>query len=189
MSVHRIAARYAKSLIELADEQNKLEAITEDIKSFKSALGTNRDLYLLLKSPIVNGDKKKQIFKALFEGKYDELTLAFLNILATKGREEYMPEIADEFILQYKHIKHISTVTLTTASQLDEKTLESLRKKLEESKATDEHVEIINAVDPDLIGGFVVEFEDKIYDASVASKLEELKRTFKNNLYVSKVRQ
>lgn len=189
MSVHRIAARYAKSLIELAQEQNKLEVITEDIMSFNRALGTNRDLYLLLKSPIVNRDKKKQIFKALFEGKYDELTLAFLNILATKGREEYMPEIADEFILQYKRIKHISTVKLTTASQLDEPTLESIRKKLEEGKATDEHVEIINTVDPDLIGGFIVEFEDKIYDASVVSKLEELKRTFKNNLYVSQVSQ
>jgi F-type H+-transporting ATPase subunit delta len=189
MSVHRIAVRYAKSLVELAQEQNKLETIMKDIKSFKNALGTNRDLFLLLKSPIVNANKKKQIFKALFEGKYDEMTVAFLNILATKGREVYMPEIADEFILQYKHIKHISTVTLTTASQLDEATLEAIRKKLEESDATDQQVELVNVVDSDLIGGFVVEFEDKIYDASVVRKLEELKRTFKGNLYVSQISQ
>jgi F-type H+-transporting ATPase subunit delta len=123
MSVHRIASRYAKSLLDLAVEQNKLEVITEDISSFQAAL-KNRDLYLLLKSPIVSVDKKKQIFKALFEDKYDELTLAFINILTTKGREQYMPEIASEYIHQYKHLKHISEVKLTTASAIDEKTLE-----------------------------------------------------------------
>ena len=186
MSVHRIASRYAKSLIELADEQNKLEDITEDIKSFQRALA-NRDLYLLLKSPIVSVDKKKQVFKALFEGKFNEMTLAFLNILTTKGREAYMPEIADEYLDQYKKIKHISTVKLTTAEALTADAVEAIRKKLEESKVTDEHVEIETAVDPELIGGFVIELDDKIYDASVANKLEELKRDFRNNLYVSKV--
>jgi F-type H+-transporting ATPase subunit delta len=188
MSVHRIASRYAKSLIELAEEQNKLEKITEDIQSFQEAL-KNRELFLLLKSPIVNSDKKKQIFKALFEGKYDELTLAFMNILANKGREAYMPEIADEYIDQYKRIKHISTVKLTTATELDDATVENIRKQLEASEVTDEHVEIIQQVDPALIGGFIVEMDDKIYDASVANKLDDLKRDFKNNLYVSKIRQ
>jgi len=188
MSVHRIASRYAKSLIELAEEQNKLEQITEDIEAFQKAL-ENRDFYLLLKSPIVNTDKKKQIFKAIFGGKLDELTMGFINILATKGREAYIPEITDEYMDQYKRIKHISTVKLTTATELDEATVEAIRKQLEESKVTDENVEMVTSVDPELIGGFIIEMEDKIYDASVANKLEDLKRDFKGNLYVSKIVQ
>lgn len=188
MSVHRIASRYAKSLIELAEEQNKLEVITQDIEAFQKAMDS-RDFYLLLKSPIVNTDKKKQILKAIFEGKFDELTMGFINILATKGREAYLPEITSEYMAQYKRIKHISTVKLTTATELDEASVEAIRKRLEESNFTDHNVEMVTAVDPKLIGGFIIEMEDKLYDASVANKLEDLKRDFKDNLYVSKIVQ
>ncbi|KGE88839.1 MAG: ATP synthase F1 subunit delta [Phaeodactylibacter xiamenensis] len=186
MSVQRIASRYAKSLIELAQEQNKLEAVTKDMETFKELLG-NRDLYLLLKSPVVGTDKKKQIFKTLFEGKFDQLTSSFLDVLTTKVRESYMPEIVTEYLAQYKRLMHISTVTVTTATELDEKTLDAIKAKLLESKATDEKVEIVSVVDPDLIGGFVLEFDDKIYDASLASKLDGLKRQFRDNLYISQV--
>ena len=107
--------------------------------------------------------------------------------MAVKVRESYMPEIVTEYLAQYKRLMHISTVTVTTATELDEKTLEAIKVKLLESKATDEKVEIVSVVDPDLIGGFVLEFDDKIYDASLASKLDGLKRQFRDNLYVSQV--
>lgn len=178
MSIQRIASRYAKSLIELSEEQGKLDRVLEDLESFK-AVAANRDFYLLMKSPIVSADKKLSVVQALFEGKYDDLTLAFLRILITKGREEYLPEISEEFIHQYKKIKHISTIKVTTAKPLSAKALEDLRQKLEASPETDEKVEVETAVDESLIGGFVLEFDDKIYDASVQQKLEELKRGFK----------
>ena len=186
MSVHRIASRYAKSLIELAIDQNKLEAVTEDIKQFQQ-LVKNRDLYLLFKSPIVHADKKKQILKLIFEGNVDELFMAFLNILVTKGREGYMPEMAFEYMLQYKQVKHISTVKLTTASPLAEDLKQAIHDKLQASKTTDDNVELVSAVDESLIGGFVVEFEDNIYDASVKHKLDVLKKGFRENFYVSKI--
>jgi F-type H+-transporting ATPase subunit delta len=71
MSVIRIASRYAKSLIDLAVEQDKLERVLEDVKTFQKAV-SNREFYLLLKSPIINATKKQQIFKALFGDKFDE---------------------------------------------------------------------------------------------------------------------
>ena len=186
MSVTRIASRYAKSLIDLAVEQNKLDKILEDVQSFQE-VSKNRDFYLLMKSPIVNGDKKKEVVKSLFGGKYDELTLAFLNILISKGREAYLPEVAFEFIEQYKKLKHISTVFVTTASPISDDVKKALHKKLAESDITDEHIEIITQVDPELIGGFVLEFGDKIYDASVAQKLRDLKKEFEDNLYISQI--
>jgi len=186
MSVHRIATRYAKSLIELANERGKLERVLEDVRSFRQ-VAQNREFALLLKSPIVKSDKKQQIFKLLFDGKYDELTMAFLNILLRKGREASLVEVADEFILQYKRIKHISTVRLTTASKLSESAIESIRQKLILSTVTDTHVELETIVNPDLLGGFVVEFEDRLYDASVQHKLDLLKKNFKDNLYISQI--
>jgi F-type H+-transporting ATPase subunit delta len=186
MSVQRIASRYAKSLIELAVEQGKLETILEDVNSFRKAT-KHRDFYLLIKSPVVSASKKLSIFEALFQGKYDELTLAFLRILVTKGRESYLPEIADEFIDQYKKLKHITTVKVRTATPLSEATLKAIREKLQSSQVTDDHIELITEVDENLIGGLILEFEDKIYDASVIHKLEKMHRKFGDNLYVSKI--
>lgn len=186
MSVQRIASRYAKSLIDLAVEQNKLERVLEDVNSFREVL-KNREFKLLTKSPIVSTSKKQDIFKALFEGKYDELTMAFLNILLTKGRESYLPDIAVEFLSQYKKLKHISTVKLTTAAPLSDEALASIKGKLLDSTVTDDQVEITVEVDPELIGGFIIEFEDNIYDASVANKLDELKKGFRDNKYISMI--
>ncbi|HNL38799.1 MAG TPA: ATP synthase F1 subunit delta, partial [Saprospiraceae bacterium] len=104
MSVTRIATRYAKSLIDLAVDQNKLEVVSNDVHTLRDA-AKNRDLYLLLKSPIVHADKKTAVLDALFKGKVDDLTLAYLHLLINKGREGYIPEIAAEFVSQYKTMK------------------------------------------------------------------------------------
>ncbi len=187
MSVQRIASRYAKSLMELAVEQTKLERVLEDVQSFQAATEV-RDLYLLLKSPIVHASKKVEILKALFGDKYDELTMAFLNIIVNKGREQYLPEIASEFVKQYRKMKGISSVRLITASPVSEEYLSAIKAKLMESEETDQSVEITTEIDPDLIGGFVIEFEDKVYNASIAHKIEEIKKDFTGrNIYVSEV--
>lgn len=113
--------------------------------------------------------------------------MAFLKILLKKGREPLLAHIASSFIEQYKRRKHISSVKLTTATKLGDEAVEAIRKKLLESTATDDKVELETAVDPELIGGFVVEIEDKLYDASVAHKLNLLKKDFKDNLFISQV--
>lgn len=186
MSVARIAHRYAKSLADLAIERNKLDRVLEDVQSFKE-LSKNRDFYLLIKSPIIHHSKKEQIIEKLFAKSYDELTMAFLRILIKKGREGYMPEIANEFIQEYKKYKHITSVRLTTATPLDESALKKIHEKLVASKETDDNVEIETHVDPDIIGGYILEFDGKMYDASVKNKLSELRKEFEDNLYISQI--
>jgi len=183
MSVIRIASRYAKSLVDLAQEQNKLDRIKEDMDFFLEA-NQNRDLQLLLASPIVNVGKKRNVFKALFEGKFDELSMGFFNIILSKSREAYLPDIAKEFMRQFKEIRHISTVTLTTAIPLDDAAKAKIQERLVQSDQTDDKVELLTKVDPDILGGFVLEFDNKLYNASVAHQLKELEREFANNAYV-----
>lgn len=183
MSVIRIATRYAKSLIDLAIEQGKLEQVHADINTLQAAV-KNRDLYLLLKSPIVHTDKKIAIIDALFKNSLSPLTLAYLHLLINKHREMYLPEIAGEFIHQYKVLKHITSVRVTSAVSLGENVLNDLRRKLLASGVTTENLEIDVQINPDLIGGFVLEFDNKRYDASVASKLADLKADFMKNQYV-----
>lgn len=178
MSVERIASRYAKSLIELAAEGNKLEAIKGDVDNLASAL-KSRDFLMLVKSPIIPASKKAQIFNVLFEGKLDTLTLSFLRILVNKNREEHIPEVVQEFMAQYKKMKNIMPVKITTASAISPTSMAGIQSKIAAEMPQSAAVELETVVNPDLIGGFTLEFNNQIYDASVASKLEQLRKSFK----------
>lgn len=184
MSVKRIAGRYAKSLLDLAVEQGKVDAVKDDLTHFVEAL-ENRDLYLLVKSPIVSTDKKQSIFKEIFGKSYGELTNAFFNIIMRKGREAYLPEIASEFLAMYNAHKGITAVTIKTATVLSDVAMADIKAKLLESSITADDLEVETVVDPDLIGGFVLQIGDNLYDASIAHKLDALRKTFKDNSYVA----
>jgi F-type H+-transporting ATPase subunit delta len=179
---YRIASRYAKSLIDLASEQGKLDRILEDMKLF-AEVSKVRDMSLLLKSPVISIDRKSKVFGAIFSGKVDQLTFAFLDIVLKKGRESLLAEIAKEFIHQYREIKGISIVEVTSAETLSAETMESIRKKLVDSKLTHGQIEFKTKVDPSLIGGFVIAFEDKLYDASVRHQLDILRKEFDSKEY------
>lgn len=184
MSVTRITSRYAKSLLDLAIESKSLDTVLSDIQHFEESM-KNRDLYLLVKSPIVKASKKEQIFTILFGDKYDKLTSSFLNIILKKGRESYLPDIAKEFLAQYKAHKGITEVRITTATPLTEQSLADIKAKLLESDITDKTIELNTTVDPDIIGGFVLNIGDKLYNASVQHKLDELKKTFSSPEYIT----
>lgn len=182
----RVAGRYAKSLMDLAKEMGKLNDVVEDIKSIAAAV-KNRDLYLLLQSPIITADKKNTIMNAIFGGKLSDLTMSFIKICIDKGREGLLPDISTEFLAEHKKMQGITTVKVTTATPLSTESIEAIRKQLVSSSDTLTQVEIDVKIDPSLIGGYVVEFGDKLYDASVAHKLDVLKKGFASNLYESQI--
>lgn len=182
MSVSKLAGRYAKSLIDLAQEQGKLETILGDIQAFKAA-NENRDMYMMLKSPIINTTKKGNIITEIFGESFDEMTMAFTKIILTKGREEFIPEICEEFINQYRSIKNITTAIVTSAAPLKEETLEKIKNKIRsEMTQGGGTVEIETKVDASLLGGFVIEVGDSLYDASVATRLNKLKKELTSNV-------
>lgn len=182
MSSYRIASRYAKSLIDLAIEQGKLDRVVEDMTSF-ARVSQQRDMALLLKSPVVKGDVKGKVLNAIFGGKIDVLTSSFIDIILRKGREAYLPDIAGECIRQYRDIKGISIVEVVSAETLPADTLEAIRRKLTESRLTHGTIEFRTSVDPSLIGGFVISFDDKLYDASVKHQLDLLRKEFSSRDY------
>lgn len=187
MSVSRIASRYAKSLIDLAIETNTLEQVKDDVASFEKIVEESRDFYVFLKSPVIQFSKKKAILEQLFSDKYQELTLKFLTLLTQKQREAYLPEIATHFMKQYRDLKQISTARITSAIELTPEMVKTIREKLEQSGVAYENVQLETEVDPKLIGGFILEFGDYVYDSSVSHKLEELRKEFRGNLYESKI--
>lgn len=180
MSVQRIASRYAKSLLDLSIERNEMETVAADI-DYVTACLTSRDLYLMIKSPIINTGKKKTIFKRIFADKLSKTTNSFLDIMLRKGRENLLPEIMETFKEQYKSYKQISTVILKTAVELKEDTIALIKKKLENSSEAKKNIDLQVVVDPTLVGGFTLEFEGKQYDSSLAYKLRQLKKQFSSN--------
>ncbi len=186
MSINRVAGRYAKSIIDLATENNKLEVVLNDMEVFKKSL-ESRDLYLMLKSPIIHSDKKLKVLGILFDGKFDKITMAFVDICVRKGRETILPEIISEFIVQYNKLKKITTITISTAKELPASELEAIKQKLMLSKETGDKIDIIVKLKPELIGGYVVEIGDKLYDASISYKLDTLRKQFTSNHYEKKL--
>ncbi|MGV3541437.1 MAG: ATP synthase F1 subunit delta, partial [Rufibacter sp.] len=153
MSDERVASRYAKSLLELAQEKGSLEKVYEDMLSFTKTLGGSRDLSLVLRNPIIKHDKKLAILNSLFGKTMNELTLAFFRIVTQKNREAILESVATEFVKQYNSIKGIQKATVTTAVPLTPDLRATFQKMVEErSGKTVELEEVVNAA---VVGGYV----------------------------------
>lgn len=183
----RLAARYAKSLLDLAIERGQLEEVYSDIQWLQAVAKSSRDFVNLLRSPIVKGDKKLSILNAITKGKISEMTTAFNRLLVNKGRERFLPEILVAFIQQYKVHMNINTVKLTTAIPVSDEVKKAVVSQLQVS--TDiKNIELETQVDEDLIGGFVLQMGDQLMDASVAYDLKAVARQFENNDFIYKIR-
>ena len=178
----KLARRYAKSLLDLALERNIVDKVYGDMQLVSNTITANRDLALLLKNPIVNTDKKNNIISALFSTKIDAVTMAFFNIITRKGRESYLEEIAKSFIDLYKTNKGIRIAHITTAITLDAATRERIITIVKQTKGN--QLELVEKVDKDLIGGFILRVGDEQVDTSISKELRNLKSEFDDNLYI-----
>jgi F-type H+-transporting ATPase subunit delta len=180
----RAASRYAKSFLDLALEQGVLEKAYADMKYIAEVCKTNSDFRTFLKSPIIKTDKKQAVLKEVFSGKLDKVTDAFVQLITAKKREIYLAEIAEEFLNQYNAKKEILKAVVTTANGIDEATR---KKVLELVKGTGQNEVILEEkINKDLIGGFIIRVGDKQIDASIARKLNNLKRGFSESPFVKK---
>jgi F-type H+-transporting ATPase subunit delta len=184
----RLASRYAKSLIDLSIERNQLEAVYNDMQFLQRVCKGNPDFVNLLRSPVVPSDKKQSIIDAITKNNISVLTAAFLKLLINKSRESDMPEIVSAFIAQYNAIKGIHKVRLTTASAISDDLKNAIVSKVKK-EANLENVELDAKIDEKLIGGFVLEFNNNLVDASVLRDLKDISKQFKErNVFVRNIR-
>ena len=186
MAESRVASRYAKSLLELTQEKQSLEKSYSDLTLIQRVMEENKDLELLMSNPIVNSDKKLVIAKQIFKEKISEITMLFLEILIRKRRESYLKDIIRQFIAQYKEIKGITTAVITSAIGIDDK----IRKEVIEIVRGNgnSEIELVEKINPEIIGGFVLRYGNIQYDTTVAKYLKQLKMNFSKNLYIGKIK-
>jgi F-type H+-transporting ATPase subunit delta len=183
MADSRAASRYVKSLLGLAVERNVLEQVHQDMLLFSRVVDESRELKLALNNPIIKHDKKREILEQIFKGKVNDLTLAIFDIITRKHREPILYTIAKQFHQAYNDFKGIGVATVISAVPLDSglrAELLTIVKKINERK----EVELIEKLDPTLIGGFILNVGDRQIDASIKSRLKALKVNLSHNPYI-----
>ena len=183
MSERKVAARYAKALIDLSVEQKNLDVILGDMKDFVSTLKHNHQIVTMLKSPVVKGDNKMAVLNKIFGKTYHKNTMGFFGIIIRKNRASFLLPIAEVFVEQYNELNNIMLASVKTAQPIDQKLTDEIKQFI--SSYTGKTIELKSTVDPELIGGMVIQMGDKLFDASIQGKLNKLKHELINT-YISK---
>ena len=183
----RVAVRYAKSLIDTAVERKELEAVNSDMLLLQDICKQSDEFVRVLKIPVIKPAMKIGIVNAVVKGKVSETTLQFLALVIEKGRENILPEILAAFESQYNELKGIHKVNLITAIPASEEIQKLMIEKIKKDTRL-QNVELVLQVRESLIGGFILEYNNYLVDASVSRELSDIKRQFRENVYVYNIR-
>jgi F-type H+-transporting ATPase subunit delta len=169
----KLANRYSRALLDLSKSQDKLDLVNENINYLIGSIESSKELSLLLKSPIIDKAKKRSILSEIFKN-FDKLTLQFIDMVLDNKRESNLLTIAKEFALIYDQSNNIQNVTVVSAVALDNATKDKIKSIT--SGSTNKKINLIESLDPNLIGGFVLRIGDLQYDASVSTKIRKMKQ-------------
>ena len=173
----RAAIRYAKAILETAVSNGKAESVNQDMKMIVDTVNSNAELHEFLKSPVVKPAEKYAAISEIFSSVQADTKGLFL-LLKENKRFEILDGIAQQYNAQHDVLNGIEVAYVTTAfpitAELESKVLAKI-KEFSSSKIT-----LINKVDTAIIGGFILRIGDKQYNASVANRLQELKRELSN---------
>jgi len=176
MSELTVASRYAKALIDLAQEQNLVEVIKDDMDLFHHTLRVNPELKAVLANPIVSHSKKIKILQEVFAKKVNKLSIMFFELMINKSRGEVLYTTAEAYVDMYDFKEHIIRAKVVSATALSEANKQKMVAEIQ--AATGGTIKLDAKVDPSLIGGFVLTVGDRQVDTSIASDLRKLKKEF-----------
>lgn len=176
MSGIKISKRYAKALFEFAIEQNKVEEVKTDMEFVHQVCQDSADFVGLLKSPVIKVTKKVEIINAVFEGKLSEMSTQYLEIISRSRREIFIPQIAEQFLAYYNESIGLKIVDFESAYEMEEALKNQIIEAL--SAQTGKKIHLKEKINQDLIGGFVINMDNRQYDASIRARLTKLKAAF-----------
>jgi len=170
-----VSNTYGDALFELAVEENKVDALFEEMKAFKEILQANPELIALMKHPQVSSEEKEKVISDIFNGRASDNLNGFLKLIVNNGRFDEIEAVTDYFIATVKDYKKIGVAFVSSAVTLSDTQKKSVREKLLETTGYEE-MEMNYSVDESLIGGMVIRIKDRVVDSSIKSKLVSLKK-------------
>jgi F-type H+-transporting ATPase subunit delta len=172
--MEEIAQVYARSLFEVAKEQDKLDVVREQLGQFADALEADRELSIYFFSPYFSTPEKEEGLGKLLDG-VDPVVDNFLKLLIENHRMPAVFRVRREYETLWEHENKLLPVTITSAVALDEATVKSIGDAI--GQQTGQRVELTANVDPDVLGGLIVRVGNSILDASIRNRLENLRRS------------
>ena len=171
--MEELAEVYARSLFEVAREQDKLDVLKEQLGAVADAISENPELATFFFSPYFSSEEKKDgIGKVLDDA--DEYFVRFLELLAERHRLPALFRIRRAFDARWAEAQNLLPVRITSAVELDSKTTKTIGKQIEDQ--TGRKVELSSSVDPEVLGGLVIRVGNMVMDTSVRSRLERVRR-------------
>jgi F-type H+-transporting ATPase subunit delta len=171
--MEEIAQVYARALFEVAQEENALDEIHDQLVAFTDAMDDNRDLAVFFFSPYFSVTEKKDGLARAVQDAHPAV-LNFLEALIERHRMPAIFRIRSEFETLWANAKRLLPVHLTSAVGLDASVVENLGRQIGDQ--VDREVELSSEVDPDILGGIVLRVGNVVLDASIKNRLEQLRK-------------
>ena len=172
MDIGVISVRYARALLKSAVEQKQDDAVYNEMQLLAKSYVEVPQLRQTIAGPMLSKDKKFELLLTAVGGRPTDLTKAFLQLVLREGREPVMQFIANSYVTLYRQQKNVIRGRLITAARVSSATEQKMRRMVESK--TNGTVEFETEVNPDLIGGFILEYDTYRLDASVKSKLNNI---------------
>ena len=173
----RAAIRYAKAIFEIAKEENSIDSVFRDMKTVEILCNSSHDFKNLLSNSQINYNEKKTAILSLIKD-HNSLTIKLLDLLIQNKRVYIVNDIANSFIRLYNSHNDIKEAVVITASPIDKDLEEKILSKINISDL--KSINLKNIVNPEILGGFIIRFDGKEYNASVKQNLNNLKTQLTN---------
>jgi F-type H+-transporting ATPase subunit delta len=171
--MEEIAAVYARSLFEVALENDKLDDVRDQLGEIADAFAASRELQTFFFSPYFSTQEKFDGLERAISGA-DEIVLNFLKVLIENHRTPVIFRVRQSFEALWEEENDLLPVRVTSAVELDEKTVKQIGDRIAEQ--TERTVDLSADVDPDILGGIVVRVGNSVLDASIRNRLEQLRK-------------
>ncbi|PIB28732.1 ATP synthase F1 subunit delta [Maribacter sp. 4U21] len=179
MSESRAAIRYAKAILDLAVDNKATDSVEKDMRAVVATVSESKELRDMLASPVISSTSKKEALHKIFKGS-NAISEGLITMLVDNKRVTMLNEVALKYIILNEQLKGKDVAFVTTAVPMNATLEKKILKQV--TSITGKEVTIENKVDESIIGGFVLRVGDLQYDASIANKLNNIKREFTNSL-------
>jgi F-type H+-transporting ATPase subunit delta len=174
MAFNIVSSRYAKALIELSNERQITDMVYSDMQQMQSLLFKSEELHNFLRTPQIDDKTKSRLINKIFTGHFQELTIKFFTLLIRKGRSKLVIYIVHQFIELYREQNGFVSAVIKTATPIPEKMRQQIIEKVRKATGK-ERIELKEKIDETLLGGFILYYDGKCYDASVKQNLDKIK--------------
>ena len=178
MASTRAAIRYAKAVLEIAVSKNATSQVSADMALIASTIQSNSELNSFIQNPLVRVEAKKDVVSEVFAS-VDPVTQSIFQLLLENKRFGILDSIAVEYNKLFDIMNGVEVAKVTTAIPMDAALEAKVSAKIA-SISSSKTITIENIVDPSIIGGFILKIGDKQYNASIANRLQVLKRELSN---------